>query len=243
MGGGRIGNTRIGFDGGISSNRPVLVNILYGRSVMKLRNFLILLFLLGGAVFFAACEGDMGPAGPAGKDGVKGDKGDSGTPGVAGDKGNRGESFGDPRCDVSNGINALPGVSNNIMRTADDDIICGNQYINDIKAGDGDDTVYGAGGNGLLYGQNGDDTLYGEDGKDSIWGGDGDDTVISGLGGKSGAAMWRTCAVKPETIQLKLPETAKSTYGAAPATILWSFLLMMLHSHITSQQEIVVILP
>ncbi len=144
---------------------------------MKLRNFLVLLFLLGGAVFLAACEGDMGPAGPkgetgpAGKDGAKGDKGDkgdSGTQGAAGPQGDQGKSFGDPRCDVSNGINALPGVDNDITGTADDDVICGNQYVNTITGGAGDDTVYGGAGNDTLTGGTGTDTIYGEDGDDNL---------------------------------------------------------------------------
>ncbi len=157
---------------------------------MRLRNFLAMLFLIGGAVFFAACGGETGPAGPAGKDGAKGekgdkgDKGDPGTPGPTGLQGDPGKSFGDSRCDVSNGINALPGVSNDVVGTADADIICGNQYINDIKAGDGDDTVYGAGGNDLLYGENGDDTLYGEEGSDFFIDGEGDDTHYGGGAGE-----------------------------------------------------------
>ncbi len=174
---------------------------------MKLCNFLVLLFLLGGAVFLAACEGDMGPAGPkgetgpAGKDGAKGDKGDkgdSGTPGAAGPQGDQGKSFGDPRCDVSNGINALPGVSNDITGTADDDVICGNQYKNTISAGDGDDTVYAGAGNDKIVGGAGTDTIYGEDGDDHIdahiendltgttddiiYGGDGADTIWATAG-------------------------------------------------------------
>ncbi len=147
---------------------------------MKSRNFLVLLFLLGGAVFFAACEGDMGPAGPkgdkgdpgtpggagpAGKDGSKGDKGD---PGAAGPQGDQGKSFGDPRCDVSNGINALPGVSRDITGTDDDDVICGNQYVNMINAGAGDDTVYAGAGNDTISGGDGTDTIYGEDGDDKV---------------------------------------------------------------------------
>ncbi len=178
---------------------------------MKSRNFLVLLFLLGGAVFFAACEGDMGPAGPkgdkgdpgtpggagqAGKDGSKGDKGD---PGATGPQGDQGKSFGDPRCDVSNGINALPGVSDDITGTGDDDVICGNQYPNNISAGAGDDTVYGGAGNDTIAGGTGTDTIYGEDGDDKvdaqvagsigtettddvIYGGDGVDTLWGNAG-------------------------------------------------------------
>ncbi len=146
---------------------------------MKLRNFLVLLFLLGGAVFLTACEGDTGPAGPpgpAGKDGKDGEKGDPGAAGPAGkdgakgDKGDPGEDLtpdaGDPKCDISNGLNVPQGVLSYVA-THDDDVICGNDLRNEISAEGGDDIVYGEGG------------------KDHIWGGDGDDTLISGLGGKS----------------------------------------------------------
>ncbi len=171
---------------------------------MKLRNFLVLLFLLGGAVFFAACEGDMGPAG---KDGAKGDKGDPGVAGPKGDKGDPGstglqgdpgKSFGDPRCDVSNGINVGTGVST-VTGSADDDVICGNQYKNTINAGAGDDTVYAGAGNDTISGGTGTDTIYGEDGDDKvdaqvggsigtettddvIYGGDGTDTLWGNAG-------------------------------------------------------------
>ncbi len=165
---------------------------------MKSRNFLVLLFLFGGAVFFAACEGEMGPQGQKGDPGVAGPagpQGPKGDPGVGdkGDKGDPGKSFGDPRCDVSNGINALPGVSNDITGTDDDDVICGNQYKNTINAGDGDDTVYAGAGNDKIVGGAGTDTIHGEDGDDHIdahfdgdlsgttddviHGGDGDDTI------------------------------------------------------------------
>ncbi len=155
---------------------------------MKLRNFLVMLFLLGGAVFFAACEGEMGPAG---KDGAKGDKGDKGDPGVAGPagtpgvKGDKGDPipFGDPRCDVSNGINALSGVSQDITGTADADVICGNQYNNTIIAGAGNDTVYGGDGDDLIAGGDGNDILYAESGdSDELQGGAGDDTLYGGDG-------------------------------------------------------------
>ncbi len=171
---------------------------------MKLRNFLVLLFLFSGAVFFAACEGDTGPAGPAGPQGPKGDPGTPGKDGAKGDQGNpgqqggQGKSFGDPRCDVSNGINALPGISNDITGTDDDDVICGNQYKNTINAGDGDDTVYAGAGNDKIGGGDGTDTIYGEDGDDHIdahldgnlsgttddiiYGGDGDDTIWATAG-------------------------------------------------------------
>ncbi len=146
---------------------------------MKLCNFLAMLFLLGGAVFFAACEGDTGPAGP------KGDKGDPGTPGAKGDKGNPGAAgtpdvppvVGDTRCDVSNGINLPRGLRVDLHGTDDDDIICGNADPNTIKAGDGDDTVYGEGAGDSIYGEKGDDMIYGGGAGDYLRGGDGNDTL------------------------------------------------------------------
>ncbi len=158
---------------------------------MKLRNFLVMLFLLGGAVFFVACEGEMGPAGPAGATGPAGPKGDPGVAGPAGPPGAKGDTgdpipFGDPRCDVSNGINAVAGVSTTVAGTADADIICGNQYDNIINAGAGNDTVYGGDGDDLIEGKSGNDTIYADGGdSDELQGGDGDDTIYGGDGGNT----------------------------------------------------------
>ncbi len=151
---------------------------------MRLRNFLVMLFLLGGAVFLAACEGEMGPAG---KDGAKGDKGDPGVAGPKGDKGDKGDPGGDPaptddpRCDRSDGINAVRGVRL-IQGTADDDVICGNDDTNEIRAGDGDDVVYGEGGDDYIRGGAGTDTLYGGDGSEDIYGDAGNDELHGGGG-------------------------------------------------------------
>ncbi len=177
---------------------------------MKLHNLLVMLLLLTGAVFFVACEGERGPAGPAGpagKDGAKGDKGDpgkDGTPGPAGADGrvgDQGEPYGDARCDVSNGIQGIVGISqDNLTGTDEDDVICGTWVQNDIRAGGGDDTVYGGGGDDLLIGGSGDDTLHGEGGNDHFWlisqpganryiGGAGDnDTVVLGFAPAVGTA-------------------------------------------------------
>ncbi len=148
---------------------------------MKLRNFLVMLFLLSGAVFFAACEGDIGSAG---KDGAKGDKGDpgvagpAGTPGAKGDKGDKGDPAisSDPRCDVVNGVVGLEQITG----TVNDDVICGNQYENDINGGDGNDTIYGGDGIDYIQGGYGNDTVYGEDGTDILYGDATDDTLNEG---------------------------------------------------------------
>ena len=159
---------------------------------MKLRNLLVMLLLLTGVVFFVACEGERGPAGPAGpagKDGAKGDKGDPGKDGVPGPAGtdgrvgDQGPGYGDPRCDVSNGIQGIVGIEEDDLTGTDEaDVICGTRVANTITAGGGDDTVYGAGGGDYLQGDAGDDEINGEDGIDMLSGGDGDDTLNGGTG-------------------------------------------------------------
>ncbi len=159
---------------------------------MKLRNLLVMLLLLTGAVLFVACEGERGPAGPAGpagKDGAKGDKGDPGKDGVPGPAGangrvgDTGPAYGDSRCDVSNGIQGILGIGEDDLTGTDEaDVICGTRVANTITAGGGDDTVYGAGGNDYLQGDAGDDEMNGGDGDDRFTGGDGDDTLNGGAG-------------------------------------------------------------
>ncbi len=146
---------------------------------MKLRSFLVMLILLSGAIAFVACEGERGPAGPAGKDGAKGDKGDTGERGPAGPAGpagadgrvgDQGPGYGDSRCDVSNGIQGVVGISQDkLTGTAGDDIICGTWVNNEIRAGGGDDTVYGGAGDDKMLGGAGDDTLDGEGGNDHFY--------------------------------------------------------------------------
>ncbi len=166
---------------------------------MKLRNLLVMLLLLTGAVLFVACEGErgpagptgpVGPAGPAGKDGVDGKDGAQGPAGAAGAKGDD-LTEGDPRCDRSNGIDVPVGIRL-IYGTGDDDVICANRLDNQIRAGEGDDTVYGGDGADKMIGGDGDDTLYGEDGADDffIWQQKGANTYIGG-NGKDMIYFWR----------------------------------------------------
>ncbi len=159
---------------------------------MKLRSLLVMFLLLTGAVFFVACEGERGPAGKDGvdgKDGAKGDKGDpgkDGAPGPAGADGrvgDQGPGYGDPRCDVSNGIQGILGIEEDDLTGTDEaDVICGTRVANTITAGGGDDTVYGAGGLDYIKGEAGNDEINGEDGIDMLSGGDGDDTLNGGAG-------------------------------------------------------------
>lgn len=52
----------------------------------------------------------------------------------------------------------------------------------DLRGGEGDDTMYGNAGDDLLHGGTGDDHLEGNEGDDKVFGGDGDDTITGGLG-------------------------------------------------------------
>lgn len=57
---------------------------------------------------------------------------------------------------------------------------------NEIRAGGGDDRLYGGRGNDLLFGGSGDDLLVSGDGVDILDGGDGNDEIrVSGQGGKT----------------------------------------------------------
>ena len=59
----------------------------------------------------------------------------------------------------------------------------GSNNGNDTLYGQGgDDTLYGGDGNDILYGQGDDDILYGEDGNDILSGGNGNDTLYGGNG-------------------------------------------------------------
>jgi len=52
----------------------------------------------------------------------------------------------------------------------------------DLRGGQGDDTMFGNAGDDILHGGTGDDTLSGDEGSDKVFGGEGDDTVAGGLG-------------------------------------------------------------
>ncbi len=139
---------------------------------MKLRNFLVMLLLLTGAVLFVACEGKDGKDGAQGPAGPKGDKGDTGERGPAGKDGAKGDDLtppGDPRCDRSNGIEIPKGIVSDIQGTDGDDVICANDSDNEIRAKGGDDIVYGGAGNDKMIGGDGDDTLDGEAGNDHFY--------------------------------------------------------------------------
>jgi len=58
----------------------------------------------------------------------------------------------------------------------------GNDFVNSIVGGAGDDTLEGGGGNDKLSGGDGTDTLNGGAGNDRLNGGSGADTMSGGLG-------------------------------------------------------------
>ena len=65
----------------------------------------------------------------------------------------------------------------NLLGSAYDDHLSGDDKANKIDGGDGNDTLYGAGGNDILLGGKGDDTLLSSVGADKFIGGDGADVV------------------------------------------------------------------
>ncbi|MCC6597537.1 MAG: type I secretion C-terminal target domain-containing protein [Alphaproteobacteria bacterium] len=93
-----------------------------------------------------------------------------------------------------NAAAALPDTIINapdINGTAGNDKLYGTNSGEIIRAGDGNDTVYGLDGNDTIYGGIGsdvllgdgdNDTIYGEDGNDTIYGGEGNDTLEGGAG-------------------------------------------------------------
>ena len=70
----------------------------------------------------------------------------------------------------------------NIMGDRTDEDITGNSNNNKVKAGGGDDLIYGLGGNDNLYGNAGGDCLFGGTGNDMLSGGWGDDHLDGGTG-------------------------------------------------------------
>lgn len=62
------------------------------------------------------------------------------------------------------------------------DTVIGSNEANVIRAGGGNDKVYGHGGNDRLFGEAGNDTLDGGAGDDFLDGGTGNDTLIGGTG-------------------------------------------------------------
>jgi Ca2+-binding RTX toxin-like protein len=84
---------------------------------------------------------------------------------------NRGEASGDTFVAIEN-----------LIGSAGDDDLTGNNQANTIEGGGGADTLYGGEGHDFLVGGEGDDSLYGEIGDDVLEGGAGRDILDGGLG-------------------------------------------------------------
>jgi len=82
------------------------------------------------------------------------------------------------------GTNIVVNIKNieNVVGSAGNDNITGDDLVNKIEAGLGDDTIDGGAGNDTIYGEAGNDIIYGKEGKDTIDGGTGNDTIDGGEG-------------------------------------------------------------
>jgi serralysin len=78
-----------------------------------------------------------------------------------------------------------------LIGSAYEDVLRGNDADNNISAragfdsvrgGDGDDTISGGADNDFVYGDAGDDKVYGDAGDDWVYGGEGTDTLTGGTG-------------------------------------------------------------
>ena len=92
----------------------------------------------------------------------------------------------------------------NLIGSAHNDTITGNDAVNVINAGAGGDTLYGLDGNDKLYGEGGDDHLHGGAGGDYLYGGEGADTLVGGIGNDFlyGGAGGDTFVINNESIKL-----------------------------------------
>lgn len=81
----------------------------------------------------------------------------------------------------------------NIIGSAHDDVISGDDEDNILEGGAGDDKLDGGDGDDTLYGSEGNDTLYGGAGDDNFYGGAGAD-IILGNGGYSNTVSYATSA-------------------------------------------------
>lgn len=70
----------------------------------------------------------------------------------------------------------------NILGSAWDDAITGDDGANHLIGGSGNDVLTGSGGVDDLYAGNGDDTLFGGDGNDALYGEAGSDQLVGGAG-------------------------------------------------------------
>lgn len=70
----------------------------------------------------------------------------------------------------------------NLVGSANDDVLTGNSLNNQIDGGAGDDILVGGDGDDILFGSDGDDQLQGNGGDDRLVGGNGEDNLSGGTG-------------------------------------------------------------
>lgn len=80
---------------------------------------------------------------------------------------------------IDHTINKKDGITTG---TAGDDVLQGDDNIDQIYGGEGNDTIRGGKGDDIIHGGNGNDTIYGDDGNDVLNGNEGNDTVYGGNG-------------------------------------------------------------
>jgi len=73
-------------------------------------------------------------------------------------------------------------TANAIYALAGNDTVIGNQYVDFIHGGHGDDQLDGRGNNDVVLGESGNDTVYGGTGDDLLVGGSGRDTLYGASG-------------------------------------------------------------
>jgi Ca2+-binding RTX toxin-like protein len=76
----------------------------------------------------------------------------------------------------------LRTIVEDVIGTAQADLIKGNKAANRIDGGGGNDTLYGNAGNDVLNGGDGDDWLYGDAGEDTLVGEAGNNVLLGGDG-------------------------------------------------------------
>ncbi len=151
---------------------------------MRLRNlFMILLLCMTVGLFAVSCSD--GDTGPQGEQGEKGEKGDPGTPAPATTPpmmdDDKEEEVTEANCNDNKESVSAEGLRM-FDGTTGDDIICGDEANNRIKADDGKDIVFGKTGNDTINGGRGNDTLHGGAGNDTLRGDEGDDVLEGGDG-------------------------------------------------------------
>ena len=79
------------------------------------------------------------------------------------------------------GIDTLLSIEN-VLGSAQNDLIIGNIGVNWLFGGNGSDIIRAGGGDDSAYGEDGNDTLYGGDGDDFLDGGLGNDSLFGDMG-------------------------------------------------------------